>query len=514
MTENSYEILGGDYERAGLASKRLKEQLKRIGVATDILRRVMIAAYEAEMNVVIHGGGGMMTTLLDEQHVRVEVADTEPGMSDIDLAMTEGYSTAPPEARELGFGAGMGLPNIRKNSDRFSVESSVGKGTRVCFTIRLRPQEATAQKPNSLHLAAEACTQCLRCLPVCPTRALRVRDGRPQKLDYLCVDCSRCVSACASGALTVQSSAGGLAPAKDHVLVVSPPFLAQFGPPFSRQEIVDALHEIGFGKVVISEGAEAALRAAVLSHAEGRGGPVISGACPAVLNLIEARFPSLIENVAPFLSPLEAVREELAGRRATFLVLCPAQETLVHLGQGPATVDTVRPDTLAAKVRPLLQKRSAPQAFPAGLPQDEDARIMRVSGLAHVVRVLEAIEDGLMADPVVLELYACDEGCFGSPLLHEDAFVARRRHRYVRQTPAATKAIPRTVPLAGRPGLRLDDNMAKAIEKLGQIDRLLQSLPGKNCGLCGSPTCATLAEDVLLGRAALKACRHVTENSR
>ena len=137
MTESSCQICGGDFERAGAASRLLKEQLKKIGVAPDILRRAMIATHEAEMNVVIHARRGTMKAVLDDQQARVEVIDEGPGIADTGLAMTEGYSTAGSQARRLGFGAGMGLPNIRKSVDRFTLESTVGKGTRLCFTIYL-----------------------------------------------------------------------------------------------------------------------------------------------------------------------------------------------------------------------------------------------------------------------------------------------------------------------------------------------------------------------------------------
>jgi anti-sigma regulatory factor (Ser/Thr protein kinase) len=137
VTESSCQICGGDFERAGAASRLLKEQLKKIGVAPDILRRAMIAAHEAEMNVVIHARRGTMKAVLDDQQARVEVIDEGPGIADTGLAMTEGYSTAGRQARRLGFGAGMGLPNIRKSVDRFTLESTVGKGTRLCFTIYL-----------------------------------------------------------------------------------------------------------------------------------------------------------------------------------------------------------------------------------------------------------------------------------------------------------------------------------------------------------------------------------------
>ncbi len=516
MTENSCEIRGGDFEQAGAASRRLKDQLKQIGVAPDILRRAMIAAYEAEMNVVVHAHRGTMNAVLDDTQVRVEVVDEGPGIADTDLAMTEGFSTAGPRAREFGFGAGMGLPNIRKSADRFTLESTVGQGTRLCFTVYLKPQAGGADKPNSLHVAAERCTACLRCLHACPTRALRVRGQRPQKLDYLCVDCTNCIAACPAGALTVEPTAPEAVAAKDTVLVVPPAVLAQYAPAWSGPDVLAALGRLGFARVVVTEGAERALRAAVLEYAAGRdGGPILSGVCPAVLNLIETRFPSLIRSVAPLLGPLEAIREELSGRRAAFVVLCPAQKTLLGMGGGPDAVDAILPSQLESKVRARLSSPSASAPAPASAAADrDDPRLLRVTGMAHVVRVLEEIENGDMTDSCVLEMYACDEGCFGSPLLREDPHVARRHWCRGRTAPATARAIPRRAPLQGRPGLRLDGNMAVAIRKLAEIDRLLRGLPGQDCGLCGCPTCASLAEDIVLGRASPGACRRTTEEPR
>jgi anti-sigma regulatory factor (Ser/Thr protein kinase) len=156
-------IAGGDYDRGGVATRMLKDHLTRIGVEAQALRRAMIAAYEAEMNVVIHAHRGTMKAVLDGKQARVEVIDEGPGIADTGLAMTEGYSTAGRQARRLGFGAGMGLSNIRKSVDCFTLESTVGKGTRLCFTICLKPQTSGADKPNSRHVARER-------RPLCRTR--------------------------------------------------------------------------------------------------------------------------------------------------------------------------------------------------------------------------------------------------------------------------------------------------------------------------------------------------------
>ena len=201
MSTACYRIVGGDFERGGSASSHLKESLKRVGAGPQAARRAVIAAYEAEMNVVIHARSAEMLVRFHDSQVDVEVSDRGPGIPDIELAMREGYSTAPPATRELGFGAGMGLPNIRKNADVFSIESSVGRGTRLRFSVAMHPREGMHWERNSIRLVGESCTGCLRCLQSCPTRALRVHHGGPQVLGHLCADCTNCIAACPSGAI-------------------------------------------------------------------------------------------------------------------------------------------------------------------------------------------------------------------------------------------------------------------------------------------------------------------------
>ncbi len=127
--EQSFSISGGDFTNAGEVSSKVKKILQETGVPPAIIRRVTIATYEAEMNVVCHARQGTLTLSLTPEWLRIKVADEGRGIEDIELAMKEGYSTASEEIREKGFGAGMGLPNIKKNSDKFHVASVVGQGT-------------------------------------------------------------------------------------------------------------------------------------------------------------------------------------------------------------------------------------------------------------------------------------------------------------------------------------------------------------------------------------------------
>lgn len=129
-----YEVSGTDFTCAGEASGKIKKNLKELGFPTSIVRNVAIAVYEGEINMVIHGGGGVIDVEISPECISIVLADQGPGIPDVSLAMQEGYSTAPENVRQLGFGAGMGLPNIKKYTDKMIIETEVGKGT----TIRLK----------------------------------------------------------------------------------------------------------------------------------------------------------------------------------------------------------------------------------------------------------------------------------------------------------------------------------------------------------------------------------------
>ena len=241
--------------------------------------------------------------------------------------MTEGYSTASAEARALGFGAGMGLPNIKRNSDRLRVTSRVGEGTRVSFTVYLQPGGHRARRRAiSLYASADRCRDCRACLAACPTQAMRVRDGRPSVLEHLCIDCAAVHRApAAPGALTMRDElsrwttggprgrrcSGRAAGAAGRVRSRLP----------ARRSVFAALGRLGFAEVVTAAPFEEALREATLvlaaaatrrsrrRSAAGDGGrrrtwrpgaapalpdasgPVIVPVCPAVVNLVELQVP-------------------------------------------------------------------------------------------------------------------------------------------------------------------------------------------------------------------------------
>lgn len=131
----TYVVSGEDFTRAGEASSDVKAKLKQMGVSPESVRKVAIAMYEGEINMVIHANGGTIDVEIDPNEIRMTLKDEGPGIPDIDLAMQAGYSTAPDLVRSLGFGAGMGLPNMKKYSDYMEIQSEVGVGTTVFMKV-------------------------------------------------------------------------------------------------------------------------------------------------------------------------------------------------------------------------------------------------------------------------------------------------------------------------------------------------------------------------------------------
>lgn len=132
-----FDVPGNDFTQAGNASAEMKKILLRLGVSGDVIKRTAVAMYEAEINMVVHAGGGEAEIRLDPGEIVIVMTDHGPGIENLELAMQDGYSTAPELVQQLGFGAGMGLPNMKRNSDELAIETAPGKGTTVTMKIRI-----------------------------------------------------------------------------------------------------------------------------------------------------------------------------------------------------------------------------------------------------------------------------------------------------------------------------------------------------------------------------------------
>ncbi|AFA49458.1 ATP-binding protein [Acetobacterium woodii] len=133
--ELSFEVERGDFETAGEASRKIKRTLQQLGISNKVIRKVSIAGYEGEMNLAIHSWGGKIVLEVGEDTLILTIEDTGPGIKDLDLAMTEGWSTAGEEVRQMGFGAGMGLPNMKNNADNFQITSKIDEGTKIVMSF-------------------------------------------------------------------------------------------------------------------------------------------------------------------------------------------------------------------------------------------------------------------------------------------------------------------------------------------------------------------------------------------
>ncbi len=135
-----YDVDGDNFTSAGAASVEIKRKLRQLGFGTETIRRVSIAMYEGEINMVVHARGGAADVWVDKDCITIILADRGPGIPDIDLAMQEGFSTAPDNIRALGFGAGMGLPNMQRYTDDLQIQTVLGKGTTVTMKVYIRPE--------------------------------------------------------------------------------------------------------------------------------------------------------------------------------------------------------------------------------------------------------------------------------------------------------------------------------------------------------------------------------------
>ena len=132
-----FDVSGDDFTRAGEASGKVKAKLKQLGIAPDAVRKVAIALYEGEINLVIHAGGGEIDVEISPEDIKMTLTDKGPGIADVEKAMTEGFSTATENIRSLGFGAGMGLPNMKKYSDEMKIDTEIGVGTTIFMQVNL-----------------------------------------------------------------------------------------------------------------------------------------------------------------------------------------------------------------------------------------------------------------------------------------------------------------------------------------------------------------------------------------
>lgn len=398
---------------------------------------------------------------------------------------------------------------------------------------------------HSVRLDEEKCKGCTNCIKRCPTEAIRVRGGKAKIISARCIDCGECIRVCPHHAKkSVFDSFDVINEFKYKIALPPPSLYGQFNNIDDVDIILNAFLALGFDSVYeVSKAAEYVSDITRRVLREGKKSkPIISSACPAVTRLIRVRFPSLIDHVLELNAPVE-VAARLAKRAAMektglpeseigaiFISPCPAKVTAAKMpiGTKKSAISAV---LSVSEVYPkLLKEMSAetPREMLAdsgkigvswGCSSGEaDALLndnyLAADGIENVIRVLEDLEDEKFADVEFIELNACNGGCVGGVLNVENPYIARTKMKRLRKyLPVSLNHInqpPKEMlwddSLEFAPVMELDHDILIAMNKMQEMKKIEDSLPGLDCGSCGAPTCRAFAEDVVRGTAAIDGC--------
>lgn len=410
---------------------------------------------------------------------------------------------------------------------------------------------------HSVRLDKDKCMGCTNCLKRCPTEAIRVRGGRAHIIDERCIDCGECIRVCDHHAKYAQTDPLSDIQRFKYKIALPPPSLyGQFKHLVSRAQVLDGLLKIGFDAVFeVAEGADIVTRAIRerMRNMTPDQYPVISSACPAIVRLIRVRFPELIPHIVDVRQPMEVAamvaKREFCQKNGVepeevgcfFITPCAAKMTAIRnpLTQTDSAVDGAISmleiyGLLASNMKnfSLHNERAEATAYGVGWANSggEAAAVcpehsMAVDGIENVIRVLEEIENNKLRDLVFFEGAACTGGCVGGPLTFENGYVARSAVRMLIKgsdtihPDEAVKASYLTKynlqadrPITANSVMRLDDDIVEAMRKMEEMEEIVRSLPGYDCGSCGSPTCRTFAEDIVRGYCNKMDCIHILKD--
>lgn len=404
---------------------------------------------------------------------------------------------------------------------------------------------------HSVQLQSEKCQGCVSCVKLCPTEAIRVRNGKAEILADRCIDCGACAEGCPYHAFAVKMDVlEDLAEYAYNIVLPAPSLYAQFPVSVPLENIWQGLHNLGFDEIFdVSLASEYIAREIedYLKNYTGGRKPLISSACPAVMRLIQVKFPELIKQVVPVLAPVEAaavyVKREAAARKnlapeligVWFISPCPSKETnirqSVDVQQTALTGSFNMSDIYGLLLKNLggehrLNVRTGSSyglgwgAYGGELASIGATNGLAVHGIDNVYDILEQISMNKMPQLDYVECNACQGGCLGGLLAAENKFVAEcnLRQRIMAMQAGETgdrnEVMTKTMvlkdfPLSAayrkklipRPMMQLDDDIMEAMKKFERMEEVLCSLPGLDCGACGAPSCQGLAEDIVQGKA-------------
>lgn len=401
---------------------------------------------------------------------------------------------------------------------------------------------------HALKVLDDVCIGCTHCMSVCPTQAIRVGEGKARIIDNRCIDCGECHRVCPVNAIIVeQDDFEEINKFKARVALVPGVLIGQFPERIPTENLYQTLHKLGFTHVYEAENTAGFVLDGLEKENESSANrPGISSFCPAVIRLIQVRYPSLVDNILKVKPPIdmsavyyrqklmaEGYKDEEIG--IFYVTPCAAKIASVKspVGNEESAVDGVinmkflfnrmsallKNDSKKEDVdlkQELLSREGIKWSLTNGELSNFQGKGLAIDGIHNVSNFLDSLENEEYGNVDFLELRACDQSCAGGILVGGNRFltVERLKKRSEHYPPLKNKSLHlqnapsdyRLGDILPRPIEKLDEDMEKAMKKMDRKRRLMCYLPGVDCGACGAPDCLTLAEDIVQGKADISQC--------
>ncbi len=406
-------------------------------------------------------------------------------------------------------------------------------------------------KKHSVLLKEEKCEGCTNCVKGCPTKAIRVHQGKAWIKEDLCIDCAECIRACEYHAkYTKTDQLAEIMESEYPVLLIPPSFYSQFSEKISAQKIKKTIQNLGFKAVFDVADAAAALSRKTLDFLNNNSGSYISTSCPVIVRLIKLQFPDLIEMLIPLKSPVELIAERVERKFKEeknidpdifFLTPCPAKLTTVKraIGQNSSFLSgAIGVESIYQKIYETLEEIELEEkenelitlatiwgsegGEESILNSWQDINTLSVSGIKEAKKLLNEIERNNIPEAIrYFELTSCVDGCIGGVLNVINPFQAHfnleqrikkireimKKHNIdLRREDDGFYNFALSEKITADNVSKLDNDFKKAMQKLEQLQKEIEILPGLDCAACGAPDCKTFAEDVINGRASRNDC--------
>ncbi len=408
---------------------------------------------------------------------------------------------------------------------------------------------------HALKIQKDQCIGCSHCMNICPTEAIRVRNGKAELFENRCIDCGECFRVCPVNAIIIeQDDFNKIFQYKHRIALLPAVLIGQFPEDIKTSQIYNVLIDLGFTDVYEAEHGVDILKSSMKKYADQNkeNKPFISSFCPAVIRLIQVRFPALVDHIIPQHPPLDIAalyyKQRLVNQGVDesdigifYVTPCAAKIAAVKspVGEEKSPINgVINMDFIYNKVYTSVKRgdyntelkwnaeRLSPEGTVWSLTNGEadimNGRCLAIDGVHNVMDFLEKVENEEIKDVDFLELRACDESCAGGVLTAQNRFLTVERlrkradyintnysdynekdilrySRYLNTKITLGKIRPRSM-------MKLDENMAEAMKKMRRVKEILKCLPDVDCGACGAPNCQALAQDIVQERAVINHC--------